>query len=79
VTVSAFLRLGAGQHQRKARARPTHRTSARSRARASALSLGKEGDFVFRGNASWITDGEQPQADTAHRVPRVWVQAVKWF
>ena len=43
------------------------------------VSLGKEGDFVFRGSASWITDGETPQADTAHRVPRVWVQAVKWF
>ena len=43
------------------------------------LSLGKEGDFVFRGSASWSADDEQPQADTAHRVPRVWVQAVKWF
>ena len=42
-------------------------------------SLGREGEFIVRASASWITDGEQPQADTARRVPRVWVQAVKWF
>jgi hemolysin activation/secretion protein len=43
------------------------------------LSLGKEGDFVFRGSASWRADHEPPQADTAKRDPRVWIQAVKWF
>ena len=42
-------------------------------------SLGREGEFVIRGSASWQGDEEEPQADTAKRVPRVWVQAVKWF
>ena len=42
-------------------------------------SLGREGEFVMRGSASWQADEEDPQADTAKRVPRVWVQAVKWF
>lgn len=42
-------------------------------------SLGREGEFVVRGSASWPADDEVPQADTAKREPRVWVQAVKWF
>ena len=43
-------------------------------------SLGKEGDFLLRISASWShTYDEQPQSDTARRVPRVWMQAIKWF
>ena len=42
-------------------------------------SLGREGEFVIRGSASWQADEDDPQADTAKRVPRIWVQAVKWF
>ncbi len=42
-------------------------------------SLGRDGDFVLRASAAWRNENEQPQADTAHRVPRVWVQAIKWF
>lgn len=43
-------------------------------------SLGKEGDFLLRISASWAyTYDEQPQSDTARRVPRVWMQAIKWF
>jgi hemolysin activation/secretion protein len=42
-------------------------------------SLGREGEFVLRGSASWRADHEQPQADQAKRDPRIWVQAVKWF
>ncbi len=42
-------------------------------------SLGREGDFIIRATASWRGDEERPQADTAMRDPRVWVQAVKWF
>jgi hemolysin activation/secretion protein len=42
-------------------------------------SLGREGEFILRANASWHADHEPAQADTAKRVPRVWVQAVKWF
>ena len=78
VTVSAFYDWG--QIKINENPRPTDTPNMRSISGAGfGVSLGKEGDFVFRGSASWITDGEQPQADTAHRVPRVWVQAVKWF
>jgi hemolysin activation/secretion protein len=42
-------------------------------------SLGREGGFIVRASASWKGDEETPEADTAKRVPRVWVQAVKWF
>jgi len=78
VTVSAFYDWGQVSINEKPRATDVPNKRSISGAGFGA-SLGKEGDFVFRGSASWITDGEQPQADTAHRVPRVWVQAVKWF
>jgi hemolysin activation/secretion protein len=43
-------------------------------------SLGKDGDFLLRVTASWAyTYDEQPQSDRARRVPRVWMQAIKWF
>src|SRR6185503_11804952 len=43
-------------------------------------SLGKDGDFLLRVTASWAyTYEEQPQSDRARRVPRVWMQAIKWF
>ena len=42
-------------------------------------SLGREGEFIFRASASWRAEHEGPQADTASRDPRVWIQAVKWF
>jgi hemolysin activation/secretion protein len=44
------------------------------------VSLGKEGDYLLRLQASWpYTYEEQPQSDPARRVPRVWMQAIKWF
>ena len=42
-------------------------------------SLGKDGDFIIRGSAAWRNEDQAPQADTTQRVPRVWVQAIKWF
>ena len=43
-------------------------------------SLGREGDFLLRISASVRSDNaEKPQADTADRTPRFWVQAIKWF
>jgi hemolysin activation/secretion protein len=42
-------------------------------------SLGREGEFIMRASASWRGEREGPQADTAKRDPRVWIQAVKWF
>ena len=42
-------------------------------------SLGKDSDFVFRLMAAWRNEDEGAQSDTANRVPRVWVQGIKWF
>jgi hemolysin activation/secretion protein len=78
VTVSAFYDWG--QIYINDKPREIDVPNKRSIAGAGfGVSLGKEGEFVFRGSAAWSADDEQPQADTAHRVPRVWVQAVKWF
>jgi hemolysin activation/secretion protein len=43
------------------------------------LSVGKDGDFIFRTSAAWRAENERPQSDLVKRVPRVWFQAVKWF
>jgi len=43
------------------------------------LSVGGEGNFIIRTTASWRADHERPQADSAKRDPRVWLQAIKWF
>jgi hemolysin activation/secretion protein len=42
-------------------------------------SLGKDSDFVLRMSAAWRNENEAPSSDTAPRVPRVWVQGIKWF
>lgn len=42
-------------------------------------SLGKDADFVVRMSAAWRNETERPTSDTAFRIPRVWVQAIKWF
>ncbi len=42
-------------------------------------SLGKDADFIVRMSAAWRNETERPTSDTAFRIPRVWVQAIKWF
>jgi hemolysin activation/secretion protein len=42
-------------------------------------SLGKDSDFVLRMSAAWRNENELPSSDTAPRIPRVWVQGIKWF
>ena len=42
-------------------------------------SVGKDSDFLIRAVAAWRNENEQPTSDTAKRIPRVWVQAMKWF
>lgn len=43
------------------------------------LSLGKDGDFLLRATAAWRTESERPIADGTKRIPRVWLQAIRWF
>ena len=43
-------------------------------------SLGKEGNYLLKVSLSWPhTYDEQPRSDPARRVPRVWMQGIKWF
>ena len=42
-------------------------------------SVGKDSDFILRASVAWRNENEPPQSDTATRIPRVWVQGVKWF
>ena len=43
-------------------------------------SIGKDSDFVVRAMAAWRSETDRPQSDTVpSRIPRVWVQAIKWF
>jgi hemolysin activation/secretion protein len=43
------------------------------------VSAGQDGAFLVRASAAWKTSRDEPQSDPAKRVPRVWVQAIKWF
>ncbi len=42
-------------------------------------SLGKEGGFLVRASMAWKYTRQDPESDKARRVPRVWLQAIKWF
>src|SRR5436190_7345157 len=42
------------------------------------VSAGQDGGFLVRASAAGEAHGTA-QADTAQRVPRVWLQAIKWF
>ncbi len=43
------------------------------------MSLGRDGDFLIKASAAWEQGKERATSDTATRIPRVWLQAVKWF
>lgn len=43
------------------------------------VSLGKDGDFLLRATAAWRTEDEEPVVDRTKRIPRVWLQAIRWF
>ncbi len=42
-------------------------------------SIGKDSDFVLRASVAWRNENQVAQSDTAPRIPRVWVQGIKWF
>jgi hemolysin activation/secretion protein len=42
------------------------------------VSAGQDGNFILRASMAWVSHGVA-ESDKATRVPRVWVQAVKWF
>lgn len=43
------------------------------------VSIGKEGNFRLNGVVAWKGDQEKSQADAVERLPRIWVQAIKYF
>ena len=42
-------------------------------------SIGKDTDFILRASVAFRNENEVAQSDTAPRIPRVWVQGIKWF
>jgi hemolysin activation/secretion protein len=42
-------------------------------------SLGRDSDFILRASVAFRNEREVPQSDATSRIPRVWVQGVKWF
>ena len=44
-----------------------------------SASVGKDTDFLVRATAAWRNENERPNADTSTRIPRIWVQGIKWF
>ncbi len=42
-------------------------------------SAGRDSDYVLRMMAAWRNEDEAPQSDPKKRVPRFWMQGIKWF
>jgi hemolysin activation/secretion protein len=42
-------------------------------------SAGRDSDYVLRLSAAWRNENDTPQSDPAKRIPRIWVQGIKWF
>jgi len=42
-------------------------------------SAGRDNDYVLRLSAAWRNEDDTPQSDPTKRIPRVWVQGIKWF
>lgn len=78
VTLSAFWDQGWVRLNQDARATDTANNRNLSGYGVGA-SLGRDSDFVFRASAAWQNENERAVSDTTSRIPRVWVQAIKWF
>ncbi len=84
VTVSAFYDQGWVQVQENfivPPGGPTH-TSVNNRHLSGygvGGSVGKDGDFVLRTSIALRNENEVPTSDSSKRIPRVWVQGIKWF
>lgn len=78
VTLSAFYDMGNVQANERALATDT----ANMRGLAGyglGLSLGKEDGFLVKTSVAWRAENERPASDGVLRIPRVWIQAIKWF
>jgi hemolysin activation/secretion protein len=42
-------------------------------------SAGRDSDYVVRLSAAWRNENDTPESDPAKRIPRIWVQGIKWF
>jgi hemolysin activation/secretion protein len=61
---------------------PSADTSANKRSLTGAgigISLGREGNFLFRMDIATPLDNETPTSDSKKVDPRIWAQAIKWF
>jgi hemolysin activation/secretion protein len=78
VTASAFYDMGNVQLTQEALL-TNHANMLGLAGYGLGLSLGKEGGFLVKTSAAWRTENQAPSSDGARRIPRVWVQAIKWF
>jgi len=78
VTVSAFYDYGWARLNQEPNALDTENTRSISGV-GLGFSAGREGDFIVRISSSVKTSADPARADTARRVPRTWIQAIKWF
>ena len=84
VTLSAFWDQGWVQLQENYVVPPAGPTPADANIRRLSgygfgASVGKDADFAVRASFAWRNENQVAQSDTAPRIPRVWVQGIKWF
>ncbi len=78
VTVSAFWDYGWAKINQEPNATDFENTRSISGV-GLGFSAGREGDFIIRISSAVKTSADPARADTARRVPRTWIQAIKWF
>ena len=82
VTVSGFWDQGRVEIQENYIAPPAGQPPGNNRRLSGygvGASVGKDGDFAVRASVAFRNENEAPNSDTAARIPRVWVQGIKWF
>jgi hemolysin activation/secretion protein len=82
VTVSGFWDQGWVRLQENFIAPPAGQPPGNNRRLSGygvGASVGKDGDFSLRASVAFRNETETAQSDTAPRIPRVWVQGIKWF
>ncbi len=82
VTVSGFWDQGRVEIQENYIAPPAGQPPGNNRRLSGygvGASVGKDGDFSVRASVAFRNENEVANSDTAPRIPRLWVQGVKWF
>jgi len=81
LTLSTFVDHGQVKTQQTppSAAAPTNQNMRSLTGAGVGVSLGREGNFLFRMDIATPLDNETPTSDSKKRDPRIWAQAIKWF